>query len=55
MDARQALADAIAAEMDTEITPDILDAIDVVLVRLWLHGFKVVPLAETDIPVANAA
>ena len=48
MDARQALADALSAEMDTEVTPELMDGVNVVLIRLWLSGFKIMPIPEGE-------
>lgn len=41
MDARHALADALGAELDVDLTPEFLAATDRVLVRLYLHGYIV--------------
>jgi hypothetical protein len=46
MDARTALADALAAELDMDLTPEFVAATDRVLMRLWLHGFAVLPVPE---------
>jgi hypothetical protein len=53
MDARQALADALSAEMDTEITPELMQGVDVILTRLWLQGFRIMPLPEPEMADAD--
>lgn len=46
MDARTAFADALAAELDLDLSPEFMAASDRVLVRLWLHGYTVHPIPE---------
>jgi hypothetical protein len=43
MDAKTAFADALGAELDIDLTPEFVAATDRVLMRLWLHGYVVLP------------
>ena len=52
MNAREALADALAAELDLDITPEFMMATDKVLIRLYLHGYAVVADSEEAEDVA---
>lgn len=51
MTAREALADALAAELDADLTPEFLAATDKVLIRLYLHGYTVTPTVDDDMVV----
>ena len=53
-DARTAFCDALAAEMDMDLTPEFMAAADRVLVRLYLHGY-IVAAAPEDEEVAEVA
>ena len=46
MNARHALADALAAELDIDITPEFMMAVDRLLIRLYLHGYLVTQAVE---------
>jgi hypothetical protein len=41
MDARIAMAESIAEEMDMDLSPEFLEATDKVLVQLYLRGYLV--------------
>ena len=53
MDARTALADALGAELDIDLSPKFVAATDRVLMRLWLHGFRVTPFDDDDLTEEN--
>lgn len=46
MDARIAIAEAIAHEADTDLTPEFIRAIDLVLIQLYLRGYIVTSISE---------
>lgn len=46
MNARQALADALASELGVDLTPEFVRGVDVVLIRLWLHGYTLCPVPD---------
>jgi len=46
IDARTSLAQAIAAEMDVDMSPEFLIAADKMLVRLWLDGYALLPISD---------
>lgn len=46
MTAREALADALSTELDLDITPEFMQAVDKVLIRLYLHGYIVTEAPE---------
>jgi hypothetical protein len=39
--ARRALAESLVAELGIDLTPKFVAATDRVLMRLWLHGYRV--------------
>jgi hypothetical protein len=46
MDARTALANALGDTLGKDLTPGQLALTDLVLIRLWLHGYQVQPVPE---------
>ncbi len=46
--ARAAFRDILAFELDIYPTPDLLEACDIILMRLWVEGYKLVPLDGTE-------
>ena len=46
MTGREALADAFAAELDMDIESRFMAGVDRVLIRLWLHGYSVLPVSS---------
>jgi len=45
---RRVFAEVLAFELDVDMTPEWVDACDVVLMRLWMEGYKVVPLDGSE-------
>ena len=41
---RVSLGEAVAAELDVDLTPELMVAIDKILIRLYLSGFILTPL-----------
>ena len=48
MEARIAIAESLAVELDQDLTPEFLAAVDKVIAQLWLRGFKVVRLTGDE-------
>ena len=46
LDARHAFAEALAVELDLDMSPEYLAACDRVLMRLWIAGYAVLPAPE---------
>ena len=42
MEARIAIAESLAQELDMDMSPGLLDAVDQFLAQLWMRGYKVV-------------
>lgn len=34
----------MADQLGLDLTPEVVAAVDAILARLWLHGFKIVPV-----------
>ena len=49
MTGRIALADVLAAELDIDLTPAFMAAVDKILMRLWLHGYAILPAPEEEL------
>lgn len=47
-EARVAMAESLAQELEQDLTPDFMKASDRVLAQLWMRGFKVVPLTRDE-------
>lgn len=47
-DARMATAEALAQELDLDMTPEFLVAIDKFIAQLWMRGFKIVPVTNDE-------
>ena len=54
MDARTAFAEAIAQEMDMDLSPEFMAACDKALIQLWLRGYAVLPAPDEE-PVDERA
>ena len=46
--AREAIAESIAAEMGADLDEAFMVAIDKILIRLWLFGFRVSEVPDDD-------
>ncbi len=46
MNARQAVAEALSAELNTDMTPEFMIAIDKFLAQLYLFGFLVTEIKK---------
>jgi hypothetical protein len=44
LSAREAILQAVSDQLGLDLTPEVVAAIDAILARLWMHGFKIVPV-----------
>ena len=48
MEARIATAESLAQELDMDMSPEFLEAVDKFLAQLWMRGFKIVALTGDE-------
>lgn len=48
MDARTAIIEVLSAELDLDSTPEFAEAVDVILMKLYLAGFVLTPIKDEE-------
>ena len=48
MDARAAMIEVLSAELDLDSTPEFAEAVDVILMKLYLAGFVLTPIKDEE-------